>query len=39
VAAGHAGAASRSPRLLLKVVVTLGCLRVNEIVRLQVYDL
>ena len=36
VAAGHAGAASRSPRLLLTVVVTLGCLRVNEVARLQV---
>jgi hypothetical protein len=35
VAAGHAGAASRSPRLLLTVVVTLGCLRVNEVARLQ----
>jgi hypothetical protein len=36
VAAGHAGTASRSPRLLLTVVVTLGCLRVNEVARLQV---
>jgi hypothetical protein len=36
VAAGHAGAASRAPRLLLTVVVTLGCLRVNEVARLQV---
>ncbi len=36
LAAGHAGAASRSPRLLLTAVVTLGCLRVNEVARLQV---
>jgi hypothetical protein len=39
VAAGHAGAASRSQRLLLTVVVTLGCLQVNEVAQLQVCDL
>jgi hypothetical protein len=36
VAAGHAGAASRAPWLLLTVVVTLGCPRVNDVARLQV---
>jgi hypothetical protein len=36
VAAGHAGAASRSPWLLLTAVVTLGCLRISEVARLQV---
>jgi hypothetical protein len=39
VAAGHAGAASRAPWLLMTVVVTLGCLRVNEVAWLQVCDL
>ena len=39
MAAGHAGAASRAPWLLLTVVATLACLRVNEVARLQVCDL
>ena len=39
MAAGHAGAALRTPQLLLTVVVTLDCLRVNEVARLQVCDL
>jgi hypothetical protein len=39
VAAGHSGAASHSPRLLLTAVVTLGCLLVNEVARLQVSSL
>ncbi len=36
MAAGHAGAASRAPWLRLTVIVTLGCLRVNEVAQLQV---